>query len=132
LGIIFQSKLLRAGELICFFNSQDDADHQRGWPRNSPATQERKHTAARCIRENYFTINIDNIFLPSWQEVSDNIIYSYIYIYIRYIIDFPKVILNLQNTESKVIRIVTGEILLNILQVSSVGLPAQALNHPQG
>jgi len=62
--------------------------------------------------------------------VSDNIIYSYIYI--RYIIDFPKVILNLQNTESKVIRIVTGEILLNILQVSSVGLPAQALNHPQG
>jgi len=61
--------------------------------------------------------------------MSDNIIYSYIYI--RYIIAFAKVILNLQNTESKVIRIVIGEILLKTLQFSSVGLPVQGLTHPQ-
>jgi hypothetical protein len=53
-------------------------------------------------------------------------------IYIRYNIAFAKVILNLQNTASKFISIVIGEIVLNTLQFSSVWLLAQGLTRPQG
>jgi hypothetical protein len=50
----------------------------------------------------------------------------------RYVIDFVKVVLNFQNTETIVIMIAIWEILLKALQFSSVALPAEGVTHPRG